>query len=167
VADKYGITTTRDLKRIVAVTRRVEGSPRTYLHVPEQISRRFGGGGDCSCLTVHEIATSGLVSGGTFDLDVEIREEDGTLTAETLSSIDWDATAFDVLTAYLTHSKINSGDVGVRGGPLPDAPVYVVFKTAGDLNRHQEVPVPDSSNLTGGGVVKTAQVTSADWEQGL
>jgi len=39
----YGIFRTNDAKRIAAATRRVEGTPRAYLRVPEQISRRYGG----------------------------------------------------------------------------------------------------------------------------
>jgi hypothetical protein len=44
VAD-YGVFRTNDAKRIAAATRRVEGSPRTYVHVPQRVPNRGAGGG--------------------------------------------------------------------------------------------------------------------------
>lgn len=38
----YGIFRTNDAKRIAAATRRVEGMPRNYLRVPQQIANRWG-----------------------------------------------------------------------------------------------------------------------------
>lgn len=42
---KYATFTVPDAKRIAAATRRVEGSPRTYLHVPQRVPMGGGGGG--------------------------------------------------------------------------------------------------------------------------
>jgi hypothetical protein len=50
MAEKYGITTSRDLKRITAATRRVEGTPGTYVRVPDRVPRRGAGGGGGSVI---------------------------------------------------------------------------------------------------------------------
>ena len=126
-----------------------------------------GGGGACSCVTVHEIRTDGTVSGGTFNLDVTINDADGNSVTETLGTFAWNVSAATAKTEYETHSEIATGDIAVLGGNFPDAALYVVFRSTGTLNRHQPVPVPDSSSITGGGRIKTQQVTSVDWEYGL
>lgn len=161
----YGIFRSGDAKRIAAATRRVEGTPRQYIRVPEQISRRYGGGG-CSCLNVHEIKIEGSATGGTFTLDVTVKDNSGTTTTATTSTIARNATAATVQTAYEGLAAIVSGDVEVRGGPLPNTAVYVVFERSGNFSRyHQDPPVPDSTSLTGTNpICKAAQVTSVNWE---
>lgn len=152
-------------RRVREATRRALGAPRTGAQRRRQnpvLSGGSGGDGDCSCLTVVEVRCDGLVVGGTFDLGVAVHDG-STLTYETISDIDWDTNAADFKTALETHSKIAGTDIQVKGGPFPNTALYIVFLQAGTLNRHQNPPYPDSTDLTGGGVVKTALVSSANW----
>lgn len=118
------------------------------------------------CLTVHEILIQGSASGGTFDLEVTIVDSDDNDVTETLADIPYNCTNAQMLAKYNSHSLIASGDVTVRGGPLPNTALYVVFTRSGELvGIHQDPPVPDSGDLTGvNAVVKCNQVTSYDWD---
>lgn len=123
-----------------------------------------GGGGDCDCVTVHEVYIAGIASGGTYSLDVDVIDSVGGTTSDTLSGLAYNGTAADLQTAYEGHSGIAVGDVEVKGGNHPNVALYVIFKSTGDLNRYQPLPQP-SSSLTGTNpIVKIAMVTNKDWE---
>lgn len=161
---KFGTMTVPDMKRVARATRIVEGSPRTYLHVPERVPRNVGGG--CSCLTVHEIRIEGSVTSGTFTLGVGINDG-STITTETLT-FNWNNTSTEVQTEYETHSKIaaSGADILVKGGPFPNVAVYVVFLSTGAINFSQPLPLPDAAGLSGTNVrVKVAYMTDADWTE--
>lgn len=125
--------------------------------------RKLGGGGDCSCVTVHEIGTNGAVTGGTVILDVAIDTGSGVVTDDI--TLNWDDTASEVQTAFEGHSDIAPGDILVKGGPLPDTAVYVVYLSSGNLNRDQSPPTLNTNSLTGTNVrIKTGYMTCHDWE---
>lgn len=160
---QIGKFTVGDCRKVAEATRRVLGGPRTMLSVPYRPAIRQGGGGDCACVTVHEIATNGAVTGGTVILDVSI--DDGSVVTNESVTLNWDDTASEVKTAFVTHSKIASGDIKVKGGPLPDTAVYVIYLSSGTLNRDQSPPTLNTNSLTGTNVrIKTGYMTSADWE---
>lgn len=161
----YGIFTVGDARKLAEGYGRVKGTPRNVLGVPHRPARAPSGGGDCTCLTVHEIATNGAVTGGTVILNVAI-DDGASVTTESVT-LDWNDTAADVQTAYEGHSKIaaSGADILVKGGPLPDTAVYVVFKTSGALNRDHPPPTLNTNSLTGTNVrIKTGYMTCADWE---
>lgn len=150
-------------RRTAETVRRVHGEPESHV-VVQQRKFRAPPGSKCGCLTVHEIRIEGVATGGTFDLDVAI-DDDGTGagTPETLT-FNYNDTSSAVQTEYETHTEIASGDIDVKGGPLPNTAVYVVFLSSGNLNRDQPPGTPDSTSLTGtNATAKTGYMTNQDW----
>ncbi len=158
-----GVFTREGAKKVAEATRRVMGGPQSVITVPHRPARTPPGGG-CSCITVYEIFFEGSVTGGTLDLDVGVWDGSST-TTETLT-LNYDDTRSEVQTEFETHSEIASGDIDVKGGPLPDAGVYVIFKSSGDRNYDQPLPAINSNSLTGTGVVvKFRYMANNNWEQ--
>jgi hypothetical protein len=147
----FGIFRTADAKRIAAATRRVEGTARTYLRVPERVPRHSGGCGTCP--EVHEITTTGSPSSGTATLTYIIDGVSDTVT------INYDDTAAEVLTAMETHSNVASGDVVCTQGPLPADAIYIRF----DGNHSGlSVDLPAISDSITGGDLRIRKASSVD-----
>lgn len=150
---KYGVFSVPDAKRIAAATKRVEGSPGTFVRVPERVSRLQRVATD-SCPEVHEVTTSGSPSSGTATLTYVINSVSDTVT------INYDDTAAEVLTAMETHSQVTAGDVVCFGGPLPSVAVYIKF--AGNL-ANTVVDLPSISDSITGGDVRMRKAASYRW----
>lgn len=101
-----------------------------------------GGGGACECEEIHRFWTNGP-DGGEFHATYEINS-----VAEEITW-DWDATAYDIRTAFEAHSEIEPGDVEANGGPWPFVAVYVKFKGALAATSI-DFPVLDNADLTNG-----------------
>lgn len=163
---RIGVFRENDAKRVARATRIVEGAPGTFLRVPERIPRTAPGGGDCTCVTVHEIKFEGSVTGGSVTMAVGIDPDGMGADVENIV-IAYDDTAAEVQTAYEGHSNIagSGADITVQGGQLPDAAVYIVFLSTGALNRNQPLPTVNTNSLTGTNVkIKSSYMTNADWE---
>lgn len=89
---------------------------------------------------VQSVAITGGPTGGTYTL---------TLSGQTTSGIDYDATASEVQAALEALSNVAPGDVSCAGGPHPGTPVTVTF--SGDF-AGTDVPQMsgDGTGLTGG-----------------
>ena len=128
----------------------------------------MGGGGDCSCVTVHELVMVGTPTGGTIILNVGV--DDGTGGGVTTESVtlNFDSSAASAQTAFEGHSKIaaSGADIKVKGGPFPAGALYIVYKSSGDLNRDQPIPTTGTNSLTGGTSphLEYRYVTNQDWE---
>lgn len=86
-----------------------------------------GGGGGAGCESRNEIwhiVTIGDPTVGYIDLTVVING------VSELVRIQWDDTDGEVSTAFLGHSEIGIGDIGVIGGPLPNTIIQVSFDGA-------------------------------------
>jgi hypothetical protein len=97
---------------------------------------------------IWKLKVTGDPTGGTFDIDVII---DG--TQETVT-IDYNASAASVKTAFATHSELVSTDLDTAGGPFPGTEITVEFidNFAGKkmFDSVINTPIIDDSGLTGG-----------------
>lgn len=103
-------------------------------------------------------------SGGTFTLTVT---SPVTGDSETTASIDWDASAAEILAALEALTIVEAGDVVVTGGPLPATTATLTF--GGRFAGQDVVVTMAQGSLTGGTftfteTVEGGQVTVANQE---
>jgi len=108
------------------------------------------------CPEVDVLTLFGPITGGTVKLRYRLQD----VTADAV--LDWDTDA-DTAQATLisSHSKINSGDVFVVGGPWPTVSLHIIWdgQYKGKYVFFPAV-IPD---LTGGGTCNFWKASSSNW----
>ena len=103
----------------------------------------------------YSLTRTGTVSGGTFDLQIQLGEEE----SELIEDIPFDVTAFDLLTLIWENTTLTAGDINVDGGvagadwdaQLTDVAALIHLEFIGEARYAGYVISIDSTNLTGGG----------------
>jgi hypothetical protein len=91
--------------------------------------------------------------------------DDGVTQSTESITFDYNESASGAETALVAHSLITADNINVKGGSFPHGALYVVYLSAENLNRNQDLPTTTTNSLTGGTSPRFeySYITLVDW----